>query len=336
MLIDKLEVKKDIFISCVIIILSWFFLKQVDAFEIVITYLHEHEEYELDELLLLLIIIGIVSIFFSTRRVLEANKINNQLKNINESLSKQVNEEIKKRQDNEALLLQESKLASMGEMIGNIAHQWRQPLNALGLVIQNIDYSYKTDDLDDEFMSKSVNKMTLLIKSMSKTIDDFRNFFLPNKEKEIFDLNIIVKETYSLYSSAFEYNNIDLEINLSDELMVNGFSGECSQTIINILNNAKDALLENKIKNPKVSISLFSINKYANIIISDNAGGIPNNIIKNIFNPYFTTKEEGKGTGIGLYMAKMIIEKNMEGKIIVENSKEGAIFTIKIPLYKEI
>ncbi|KAB7884249.1 hypothetical protein GA417_12495 [Poseidonibacter ostreae] len=255
-----------------------------------------------------------------------------ELKELNENLEHRVINEISKRQRQEDLLIQQSKLASMGEMIGNIAHQWRQPLNALGLVIQNIQLTYMMGDLDDKFVEKSVEKANLLTSTMSKTIDDFRNFFKPNKEITEFSLDASIKNSLSLISSTFEYNGITIDYKISKDIKVMGFPNEFSQVILNILTNSKDALVDKKITNAKVLIEIKKSNKYACVSIKDNAGGIPLSIIEKIFEPYFTTKEEGKGTGIGLYMSKIIIEKNMNGKLFVNNTKEGAEFTVSVPL----
>ncbi len=224
----------------------------------------------------------------------------------------------------------------MGEMIGNIAHQWRQPLNALSLVMQNIKFSYEIGDLDDEFMERSSNKVDLLTKNMSKTIDDFRNFFKPNKGKEKFCLDEIVYETLSLIESTFEHHNIKIEKEIIKGVKVYGFPNEFLHTLLNILNNAKDAFEENNIANRIVVLVVDKNDKEGIIKIQDNAGGIPKDIQNKIFEPYFTTKEEGKGTGIGLYMSKIIIEKNMDGELLNKNINGGTIFTIKLPLYERI
>ncbi|TLP38617.1 HAMP domain-containing histidine kinase [Arcobacter arenosus] len=258
-----------------------------------------------------------------------------ELNDLNENLEKRVDSEIRKRQEQEQLLIQQSKLASMGEMIGNIAHQWRQPLNALSLVMQNVQLAYELNELDDEFMEKSVKKVNLLANNMSKTIDDFRNFFKPNKEKEVFVLNDIVKKTLDIVDSTFEHHNIKIIQKFESKIKVFGFSNEFSQTILNIMNNSKDAFSENSIPNAKVTITVKNDKDYGIVSIEDNAGGIPQDIINKVFEPYFTTKEEGKGTGIGLYMSKIIVEQNMEGKLSVRNIENGAQFIVKIPLYKE-
>jgi signal transduction histidine kinase len=201
--------------------------------------------------------------------------------------------------------------------------------------MQNVQLAYELNELDDEFMEKSVKKVNLLANNMSKTIDDFRNFFKPNKEKEVFVLNDIVKKTLDIVDSTFEHHNIKIIQKFESKIKVFGFSNEFSQTILNIMNNSKDAFSENSIPNAKVTITVKNDKEYGIVSIEDNAGGIPQDIINKVFEPYFTTKEEGKGTGIGLYMSKIIIEQNMEGKLSVKNNENGALFIVKIPLYKE-
>ena len=217
-------------------------------------------------------------------------------------------------------------------MIGNIAHQWRQPLNALSLVLQNINFAYEMDDLSEEFMHKSMDKANLLTNTMSKTIDDFRNFFKPNKQEVEFFISDAIKNAISLIESTFQHHNITIESKINDDANIKGFPNEFSQVVLNILNNAKDAIIENNIGSGKVLINVEKIDNKATISVIDNAGGIPNDILEKVFNPYFTTKEEGKGTGIGLYMSKNIIETNMNGKLLVENIENGAKFVIIVPI----
>ena len=335
-MIDKLNTKKEFFILLAFSLLSWIILRYLDAFEYILKYLEKHEEYELDEVLLLIVIIGVLSIFFTFRRVREANKINKQLESINKNLKAEIEYQIEERYKKEQLLIEQSKLASLGEMIGNIAHQWRQPLNTLGLVVQNIQFSYEMNELNDEFMEKSMNKINLLNQNMSKTIDDFRNFFKPNKEKEPFELSQLVEDTIALIEASYNYNNIEINFFNDFKILVYGFRNEFSQTLLNILNNAKDAFDNKNIEKSVVNIKFTSDNDYGFIKIKDNAGGISDDILNKIFEPYFTTKEEGKGTGLGLYMTKIIIEENMNGKVEVKNINNGAEFIIKIPLYKDI
>jgi len=252
---------------------------------------------------------------------------------LNNTLEEKIIVETSKQKEQEQLLIQQTRLAAMGEMIGNIAHQWRQPLNALGLVLQNLKFSYDIGELDEKMMDKSINKANILTQNMSKTIDDFRKFFKPNKAKEKFGINENVNKAIELVESTFEHHNIKLKKEFSsNELEFNGFPNEFSQVILNILTNAKDALLERNIENPEVIVQTKMENNNIFISIKDNAKGIDVDIINKIFEPYFTTKEEGKGTGIGLYMSKIIIENNMNGKIEVSNEENGANFTIKLPV----
>lgn len=254
-------------------------------------------------------------------------------KKLNETLELRVKNEIKKQRQQEQILIQQSKLASMGEMIGNIAHQWRQPLNALSLVIQNIQFAYQMDELDDKFMEKSVIKSNLLTSNMSKTIDDFRSFFKPNKIKENFSLNDSIKNAIDLIESAFNNAGINININkLDGDININGYKNEFSQVLLNILNNAKDAFAGVEKEEKIVIVNYYIKDSFAIIEIEDNATGIDKNIISKVFDPYFTTKEEGKGTGIGLYMTKVIVENNMKGKLTFNNTSNGALFKIIIPL----
>ena len=261
---------------------------------------------------------------------LEAQSL--ELSELNTNLDNKVKDEIEKRRKQEQMLLQQSRLAAMGEMVGNIAHQWRQPLNAIGIIIQNIELSYEMNILDDKFMKKSINDSLDLTNMMSKTIDDFRNFFIPNKKEERFLLSESLYSSLELIGSTFKSYNIKVEKDIDETLMINGFKNEFAQTLLNILSNSKDAFLEKEIKNPKVSIVLKKIEDIAFLCISDNARGAKESILEKIFEPYFTTKEQGKGTGIGLYMSKIIIEQNMKGKIYANNGKEGLNFIIEMPL----
>jgi signal transduction histidine kinase len=266
-----------------------------------------------------------------------AIKIQNLIKDekeLNESLEQKVKDGIKKARQQEQLLIQQSRLASLGEMIGNIAHQWRQPLNALGLIIQNIQFSYYNNELDDKFIDKSVNKANLLTDNMSKTIDDFRNFFKPNKVKKIFDLNNSIDKSIDLINTPFVNKYIEIIKKFDPKnIEILGYSNEFSQVIINILNNAKDAFKESTTKHKRIIVRTFTKDSRAFIEISDNATGIKEDMIEKVFDPYFTTKEEGQGMGIGLYMSKTIIEKNMNSKLNVFNNKNnGASFILELPI----
>jgi len=245
------------------------------------------------------------------------------LKELNDQLEKKVASGVSELRQRDELLAEQSKLASMGEMIGAIAHQWRQPLNELSINIQNLDDDYEDGLIDEEFISRFIQDNNKVIAFMSNTIDDFRNFFRVDKTKELFSVREAIDQTLSIQGAQLKSHNIELNVT-GDDFNVNGFKSEFQQVILNIINNSKDALLSNAVKDAKIDISLNG----RTIIIEDNAGGIPSDILDRIFEPYFTTKEQGKGTGMGLYMSSMIIRDNMNGTIEVLNVDDGVRFTI--------
>jgi len=248
-------------------------------------------------------------------------------------LKDHVNQELEKRLENEYLLMQQSKLATMGEMIGHIAHQWRQPLSQLGGIFMNLDAAYAHKELNHKTMDKHIQKGNELIKYMSQTIDDFRHFFEPNQDKKYFDVQKYIQSAINIIEASLTYNHIKVEvISQSNIPLVLGYSNEFSQVILNLLDNAKDVCIERKIQNPKITIHLSIINNNICVTIADNAGGIALEYIDKIFDIYFSTKQAKGGSGLGLYMSKLILEKKGMGYIKVENTKEGAIFSINIPL----
>lgn len=256
---------------------------------------------------------------------------------LNRGLEERIAEAIVQSQQKDHMMTQQSKLASMGEMIGNIAHQWRQPLNALSLLLQKQQIFFERGLLTQEKLEDNISKGISLINKMSSTIDDFRDFFKPNKEKGDFDIKEAVDSTLELIDASLHNESIVMDISIPDNLIVYGYKNEFSQVILNLINNAKDVIVEKKKNEGRIKLhTSFSDNgNTLNLHICDNGGGIPENVLDQVFEPYFTTKEEGKGTGIGLYMSKMIIEENMHGKISVSNTDEGAAFTISIALRKE-
>jgi PAS domain S-box-containing protein len=270
--------------------------------------------------------------YFAIREDITAKK---EVENFNETLSLKIKEAVAENRKKDKLLLQQSKLAAMGEMIGAIAHQWRQPLNTLAIKLQFIEDDYEDGLLDKVYLEKYSKECMTLVTFMSKTIDDFRNFFNIDKTKTYFDVKSKIIDTTNILSAQLENYNIKLEI-LGDSFTVFGHASEFQQVILNIVNNAKDILVEKNVKNANIIINLSTDeNNNGYIKISDNAEGIPENILERIFEPYFTTKEQGKGTGLGLYMSKIIIEENMQGKLEAFNSAEGAIFIIKIGVPNE-
>jgi signal transduction histidine kinase len=265
------------------------------------------------------------------RREQQLRATNKELHKLKENLQKQVNAAVQELRNKDHLLIKQSRQAAMGEMIGNIAHQWRQPLSAVAAIVQDIEDAYEYDELTEEYLHSSVEKTMKQLSYMSRTIDDFRNFFKPNKEKKDFSVQKVLEDTINFVEKSFSFHNIKINLVVKQDSTINGFPNEYSQTVLNILNNSKDAIVENKINPGKINI-VANINEKGQSVVSieDNGGGIPANIIDKIFDPYFSTKEQGKGTGIGLYMAKMIIEENMKGELWVDNLQDGARFTIII------
>lgn len=253
-----------------------------------------------------------------------------RLKTLNDNLKEEVDKEVKKRlqtqeklEAQEMMMHQQSKLAAMGEMIGAIAHQWRQPLNALHMRIQNLEDDFEDGLVDEAFIESFIKKNQETIMFMSDTIDDFRNFFRKDKDKVVFSALQALEETLRLLKGQMDSHKIEVTIQ-GDDFELNTYRREFQQVLLNIINNAKDAFLENNLDNRKIFITFCN----KSIEVCDNAGGIPKDLLPRIFEPYFTTKEESKGTGIGLYMSKLIIESNMGGSLQVQNRSDGACFSL--------
>ena len=253
---------------------------------------------------------------------------------VEEALIKRIEAE-RRRRKHEKILIQQSKMASMGEMIGAIAHQWRQPLNSIGLYVQDLRDAYKYGELNEEYIASVVSKTMQQLHFMSSTINDFRNFFKPDKLKDEFDLSKIVQNTISLISSQLRSHNIEIFYEIPPEpLWCLGYENELGQAILNLLTNAKDALHERHGDDKKIVVRLRREDTTAALEVEDNGGGISETYIDRVFEPYFTTKEQGKGTGIGLYMTKMIVEENMHGKLSAYNIGGGVVFKIELPIVR--
>ncbi len=262
-------------------------------------------------------------------------KSQNELERLNKNLQIKIEKEIqlklkKEREANEKerILTHQSKLASMGEMIGNIAHQWRQPLTELSSILINMELYFERDKLTKEKFHEKVEEANKQILFMSKTVDDFRNFFASKKKKQKYYISDIMDRVYNLMIASLKNNNIKFIVEIKEDFQIYGFPNEIAQAFLNILSNAKDVILERSTKDATIRVKTFTKNSKNIITISDNAGGIKVTPIDKIFEPYFSTKHAKSGTGIGLYMTKTIIEKNNNGKIEIINSSEGAIFTI--------
>ena len=246
--------------------------------------------------------------------------------------------DISKRVDAEGQLMQAQKMAAVGEMLGAIAHQWRQPLNALSTYISSLQAAYYNSMLTKEVIERVVAGAGDQISFMSKTIDDFRNFFKPSKMKGPVDIFKVVFSAVKLMEAQMRHNRINLTVNNktgSSSLIVFGYHGEFIHALVNILANAKEAILENAsdaggVTSRRIDVIISETGDSAVIRIIDNGCGIPEHLLPKIFNPYYTTKGTSSGTGMGLYMSKMIVEKEMGGELRAENAAEGTRFTITL------
>ncbi len=276
-----------------------------------------------------------------------------QLEDLTRNLEKKVEAETAIRAKNERMLIQQAKMAAMGEMLGAIAHQWRQPLNVVGLIIQNMQEVHEKGRLDRDYIDKSVEKAMQHVERMSRTIDDFRNFYKPDKEKAIFDAMRAVGDVLNLLHAQLLSDNIryrltchthqkvfehEADIIICAEKTVEGFKNEFEHVMLNLINNARDAILEDRVRRKLepthkglLCFDFYSTDGAVIIKISDNGGGILPDAIDRVFHPYFTTKETTKGTGLGLYMSKVIVEEHMSGNLSAENNEHGAVFTIELP-----
>lgn len=252
-----------------------------------------------------------------------------ELLRLNKNLKYRVHEEVEKNREKDRMMFQQARLAAMGEMIANIAHQWRQPLSELSITLYNMKKIFLGKNNDD--VNEQYEYAKKVIRQMSSTIDDFRDFFKPEKEQEKFSLQEIFQDMSSILGITLKRSNISLTILMQEDLFIFGYKNEFLQVILNIINNAKDALNEKNNTDKKIEIKVSHKKCLVEITIKDNAKGLDINIIDKIFEPYFTTKHASIGTGLGLYMCKTIIENSMNGEIFASSKKDETCFSIKIP-----
>ena len=241
-----------------------------------------------------------------------------------------------KQNENELLeknevLIHQAKMATLGEMIGVISHQLKQPLNILSIYCDDVKNNHKFGEITDDFVEDFSKNTKDQIQFLTNTIDGFRDFFNPNKEKRVFLLKDALNDTIQLLDKQIENNNIGLEVEVSEET-VYGVSSELQQVFLNLITNAKDVFIDRNIENRLIKIKSAQTQKHTLIVLEDNAGGIKNENLEKIFDPYFTTKEYGTGTG--LYMVKLVVKSSFKGDLKVENSTTGAKFIIALPKEK--
>jgi signal transduction histidine kinase len=265
-----------------------------------------------------------------------------QLKGRNLTLMQQVEEETEKRLEHERMLARNTRLAAMGEMIGAIAHQWRQPLATLGATIQSIRMAWERQRLDSDFLERAEASAQEQLYYMSDTIEGFRNFFRPEKEVERFVVCDMLRDAVQLVSAQFANSGITLRvIDCSAEpIEISGYQNEFKQVVLNLASNGRDAILDRRLRsqqagrkpdmNDEITLSVSSAGTKVLIEVRDTGCGMPPEIAERVFEPYFTTKPEGKGTGIGLYMSRLIIEESMRGHLDFKSGPDGTVFTIEL------
>ena len=253
------------------------------------------------------------------------------LEDLNETLENRVEEEVRNNREKDIMLIQQNRQAALGEMLDHIAHQWKQPLTSISLIIQDLGETASDGELTDELVEETVSKTMALLDHMAQTIDIFRGFYRPDKEKKVFNIKDSVDQALAFIAPAFRFHSIAVELDVDPGLTAFGYPKEYAQVLLNILANARDAFKARETEKPRVIIRAFAEDTKTVVTIADNAGGIPEAIIGKIFDFYFTTNESSGGTGIGLYMSKNIIEKNMGGTLSVVNTDSGALFRIETP-----
>jgi len=237
----------------------------------------------------------------------------------------------KELKNKEEIIIAQSRLAAMGEMISMIAHQWRQPISVIAMDANNILADIELEMLDEETLKSGSLDILQQTQELSKTIDDFRNFFKPEQNAVSVFVEDVFKDAFSVMGKSLQNNSISVDMDIKNGTEIITFSRELMQVFINILQNAKDALLEKKPKDKKISITIRDNKNGVSIKICDNAGGIKEDILEKIFDPYFSTKGEKNGTGLGLYISKTIIERHLYGTLTAENIENGVCFEIQLP-----
>lgn len=265
-----------------------------------------------------------------SREINERKRVEAELESVNITLEQRIAQEVEQSREKDRLIFQQARQAAMGEMLHSIAHQWRQPLNNIAIYVQNLDEMYRNGELSQEQLHQDVQTIMEIIMYMSKTIDDFRSFFRHDKTVYRFSVADQINQTLRYASSRIEQSGITIHLDIRTNVELDSYPSEYTQVLLNIINNAVDALKNTPAEHPELWITLDTDSGRSRVVVRDNAGGIADDVLPRVFDPYFTTKPLGEGTGIGLYMAKIIVEKNLGGKLTVCNRDQGAEFTILV------
>lgn len=263
-----------------------------------------------------------------TEQEINYQELAEQYEAINQLLEKRIQEEIAKNLEKDQILIQHSRLAVMGEIMSAIGHQWRQPLNSLLLLIQDVRDALEFGEINESYIDRFTRESMIQIKHMSQTIHDFRKFYKPNNEKSTFSVGDSIEEALSIFSPCLKTHGIFVEFENRGQQLAYGYPNEFSLAVLNVLTNARDAFVLKEIPRRKITIEIMETKEFVTAIFTDNAYGIEPAIIDKVFHPHFTTKPNG--TGLGLYLTKMTLEK-MDGSVTVENTGDGARFSINVP-----
>lgn len=281
--------------------------------------------------LLFIFMIMLIVIRIDKARESEKIKVQKALEELNLTLEERVVQEVEKNRQKDQQLIQQSRLASMGEMISMIAHQWRQPLSAISSTVQGLHLKLALKKFDEALFIEKLSDVIRYAQYLSQTIDDFRQFFKPSKAKNKVSLEEVIEKVLDIIRVSLENKRIALNMDYCSNESLMTYANELMQVLLNLIKNAEDVLMENKIENPWIKIVTQKDEHSLILEISDNGGGIPEGVIERIFDPYFSTKNKKDGTGLGLYMSQKIIEEHCGGSLRASNGVEGAIFTITLP-----
>lgn len=252
------------------------------------------------------------------------------LEECRQTLEDRVKAEVARNREFDHLLIVQSRQAAMGEMMGHIAHQWRQPLTVISLLVQDISECHTYGNFTKEYLDFTIKKIVQVIQQMSLSIDDYLNFFKPDQVRIQFFIDEIVENTLSFLEANLRHYNIAVEVDMEAGLTVKGQPNEYSQVLLNIISNAKDLFIENKTASPKISIKGYRDHDRTVVTITDNAGGIPDAVMERIFNPEFKAGDILNSRGIGLYTSRIIVKNNFMGNLSARNAEQGAEFRIEV------
>jgi len=256
--------------------------------------------------------------------------LNEEVKELNTTLEERIRKEVEKNRRQEQVMLQQMRMAQMGEMLSMIAHQWRQPLNAIGITAANMELKALGHRSDDADVVKAAQDIATYVRHLSGTIEDFRNFFRPDKQRAETTYDTLIASVMEIIKPSILDRQIDVVVTSECLGTFTTYVNEVRQVVLNLVKNAEDVLIERAVVHPRITIATFREGDACVLSVSDNGGGVPEAVMERIFEPYFSTKNKKNGTGLGLYMSKIIVEEHCQGTLTVENDTEGARFVMKL------